>query len=304
MNATMRNVLSCALLIAGACLVGTDPVWAGDQLLKPFILGSQGPGDLAGKVESVKTALKAKGFQIVGEYEPSDGTHIFVITDDSLKRTAAKSEKGGFGAVQRVAVTQAGGEIQVAYTNPVYMAHAYRLKGDLADVARKLEAALGKVKEFGSEKGMTAEKLHKYHYMFGMPYFDEPDELARHGSFDQAVKAVETNLAAGKGGVTKLYRVDIPGKQEVLFGVKMTEGCSGDKFIMDKIDFAPVKHTAHLPYEMLVLGDKVYALNARFRIAIDFPDLSMMGEHSFMKIMCAPDAIKKALTAAAGGRAE
>jgi hypothetical protein len=30
----------------------------------------------------------------------------------------------------------------------------------------------------------------------------------------------------------------------------------------------------------------------------------MTGDHSFFKIMCAPDAIKKALTLAAGGQAE
>jgi hypothetical protein len=50
-----------------------------------------------------------------------------------------------------------------------------------------------------------------------------------------------------------------------------------------------------------VVGDTVYALPAKFRIAINFPDLSMMGSHSFFSIMCAPKSIKKALTAAAGG---
>ena len=55
------------------------------------------------------------------------------------------------------------------------------------------------------------------------------------------------------------------------------------------------KSTAHLPYEVLVSGNKVYALYARFRIAINFPDLSMMGANSFMNIMDAPEAIRKAL---------
>ncbi|KAF0205639.1 MAG: hypothetical protein FD173_809 [Gallionellaceae bacterium] len=39
----------------------------------------------------------------------------------------------------------------------------------------------------------------------------------------------------------------------------------------------------------------MYALYARFRIAIDFPDLSMMGKNSFMNIMKAPEAIRLAL---------
>lgn len=51
---------------------------------------------------------------------------------------------------------------------------------------------------------------------------------------------------------------------------------------------------------MLVSGNKMYALYARFRIAVNFPDLKMMGANSFFKIMCAPDAIEGALMLAAG----
>ena len=74
-----------------------------------------------------------------------------------------------------------------------------------------------------------------------------------------------------------------------------------DTFIMSEIDFKDVRSTAHLPYDILVTGDTVEALHARFRIAINFPDLSMMGSNSFMNIMPSPDAIKEALTKAAGG---
>ena len=54
-------------------------------------------------------------------------------------------------------------------------------------------------------------------------------------------------------------------------------------------------HTAHLPYAVLVSGNKVYALAAKFRIALSFPDLSMMGKGSFMEIMDAPGAIQETL---------
>jgi hypothetical protein len=43
-----------------------------------------------------------------------------------------------------------------------------------------------------------------------------------------------------------------------------------------------------------------YALYARFRIAVNFPDLKMMGSHSFMNIRCAPDAIEGALKKVVG----
>ena len=73
-----------------------------------------------------------------------------------------------------------------------------------------------------------------------------------------------------------------------------------DKFIMSEIDFKELRSTAHLPYEVLVSGNKVFAQYARFRIAINFPDLSMMGAHSFMNIMKTPDAIRDALKKAIG----
>ena len=65
-----------------------------------------------------------------------------------------------------------------------------------------------------------------------------------------------------------------------------------------------MRSTAHLPYDILVTGDEVEALHARFRIAINFPDLSMMGANSFMNIMPSPDAIRDALTVTAGGTVE
>jgi hypothetical protein len=223
------------------------------------------------------------------------------VTSPALKAAAAKSDFGAYGAGQRVSITKVNGEVQVAYTNPVYMANAYRMTTDLADVAAVLQAALGDQETFGSKDGMRQGQIRKYHYMFGMEYFDDPSVLARYDSYQQAVAAVEQALAAGKGGVGKVYRIDVPGKDETVFGVSLSEGCSGDKFIMEKIDFKPRRSTAHLPYEMLVSGNTVYALYARFRIAINFPDLKMMGDNSFFKIMCAPRAIEEALTLAAGG---
>ena len=279
---------------------------ADETLLKPFVLGSRGPGSVAEKAEAVKTALAGQGFTVAGEYSPYPDADVIVVTNDELKSTAAKSEHGGFGAAVRVSVTRVKDEVQVAYTNPLYMANAYRMQGDLADVSTKLAAVLGRKEDFGA-KGLTAKKLRSYHYTVGMEYFDEPSVLAEYKSFEEAAAAVEAGLAAGKGGVTKVYRIDIPEKKEAVFGVGMKAASDADKFmddkfIMSEIDFKDLKSTAHLPSEMLVSGNKVYALYARFRIAISFPDLSMMGSNSFMHIMDSPKAIRKALTQAAGGK--
>ncbi len=269
------------------------------DVLKPFIMVSNKPGDMAQTIEQTKNELTNGGFQIIGEYKPYDGADVIVVTSPELKAHAAKSDMGGFGAMQRVSVTKVGDNIQVAYTNPVYMSNVYRMEGDMSDIAAKMAQALGQGTPYGAE-GLKPSKLRKYHYMFGMPYFDDPYELGEFDSHEQAVKAVEDGLAKGAGGVTKVYRLDIPGTQETVFGVHMTDGCSGDKYIMDRIDFGKLKSTPHLPYEMMVDGKKVVALHAKFRIAQSFPDLSMMGSNSFFSIMCAPDAIDDALEAVVG----
>jgi hypothetical protein len=300
---------SMSIKIFGAALMGLAlalPVKADEVLLKPFVLAPTPAGNAEQVIAAVKTALTGQGFEEVGSYSPYAGATIVVVTSPELKAAAAKSEHGGFGAAQRVAITDVKGKLQVSYANPVYVANAYRMADDLKSVSAKLEAALGKGEEFGA-KGLTARKLRKYHYMFGMEFFTDPCVLAEYGSYDEAIKAVEAGLAAGKAGVTKVYRVDVPGKQETVFGVAMkapteADKSMDDKYIMSEIDFRDIKSTAHLPYEMLVDGNKVYALYARFRIAISFPDLSMMGSNSFMNIMSSPEAIRKALVKTAGGK--
>jgi hypothetical protein len=196
-------------------------------------------------------------------------------------------------------VTSVAGEVQVAYTNPVYMAAGYRMKADLAPVAASLAAALGKVEEYGPRDGKSAKELRGYHYMMSMPYFDDPWTLAKHGSQAEAIAAVEAGLAAGKGRTRKVYRVDVS-PDETVFGVALADGCGADANVMKEIDFKPLRSTGHLPYELLVSKGEVYALHAKFRIAVNFPDLSMMGDHSFMRIRCAPDSIEGALAKVAG----
>lgn len=271
---------------------------APDTILKPFVLATKGAGTVVEKTEQAKTALTGAGFTVVGNYAPYADARILIVTNDELKKNAAQSERGGFGAVQRVSITKAKDEVQVSYTNPVYMSNVYRMKGDLSATAASLATALGKVEEFGA-KGMTAAQARKYHYTVAMEYFDEPSELAEYGSYEEAVKAVDEKLTTNKFGVSKVYRVDVPGKKESVFGVALKGSgdtkAMDDRFLMSEIDFRDLKSTAHLPYDVLVSGNKVYALYARFRIAINFPDLSMMGANSFMNIMAAPEAIRTAL---------
>ena len=264
--------------------------------LFPYILGNAIEGDLATVEAEVRTVLEAAGFEVVGGYSPYDGAMVVVVTHPEQLKVAAGSEMGGFGAAIRVGMTRNGDNIEISYNTPAWVAGIMRLENDLAPVSRALDGALGNTLTFGSKKGKEYAKLKKYHYMAFMPYFDDAVEVASHDSHQAAVEAVEAGLAAGKGGTAKVYRVDIPGKDEVLFGVALAEGEGADATVMETTDTGEPKHTAHLPYDLLVSGSNVYTLHGKFRIAQSFPDLGM---GTFMKISGAPKAIHEAMEAAA-----
>lgn len=299
MMALLRTVVLAALTLA------LSAVQAAESMM-PFVLANKAKGEIETVAGEVQQKVTAAGFEVVGSYTPYEGAMILGVTSDALRSAAAGSEFGGYAAVQRVALTELNGEVQVSYTNPTYMSHAYRMNSDLAEVTTALEGALGKEAVFGPEEGMAADDLRDYHYMFGMPYFDDPIELSKHDSYEAAVAAVEKGLAE-TAGVSKVWRVDVPGKEETVFGVAMSNGANGDKYsddayIMSEIDFKELRSTAHLPYEMLVSGNRVYTLPAEFRIAVNFPDLAMMGDNSFMNIMETPKAVEKLLTKASGAK--
>ena len=63
------------------------------------------------------------------------------------------------------------------------------------------------------------------------------------------------------------------------------------------VDFDGYSKVAYFPYEVLVNGNQVEALHMRFRMAVHFPDLPMMGAHGFTKLMSSPGATEDALEA-------
>ena len=70
-------------------------------------------------------------------------------------------------------------------------------------------------------------------------------------------------------------------------------GPDGESKFLPIIDIANPKHTAFLPYEVLVMNNEVHMLHGRFRIALSFPDLTM---GTFTKIMSTPGNIEKLLS--------
>jgi len=217
---------------------------------------------------------------------------------------SVKSLKGltGFAATLRVALTKEEGNVLISYTNPVYWGNAY-FRSDFPQVApnynklsAKLENSMKKTgsflgDEFGSEKGVEIEDLRKYRYMFGMPRFDDCVELNEFTNYATAIAKIDANISKGVANTKLVYAIDIPDEHIKLYGFAL-EGENGEAAFLPKIDITDPKHTAFLPYEILVTDGKVYMLHGRYRIALSFPDLTM---GTFTKIMSTPGDIKDLL---------
>jgi len=286
-----RRIGVVGLLAGVAIAAAVTGAAAKDVVLRPYVLASENPGVVADVVTQTRSALTQAGFEIAGEYPVSASAHVIVITSDALRAAAAKTSDGGFGSVLRVSLTQAGGSTQIAYTNPAWVANSCRLAAEPEGVAAALEKALGRVEEFGSKTGFTVKNLRSYHYMMLMPYFDDQVVLGTYASRDEAVAKLEAGLAASKEAKL-IYRVDVPGTEQSLFGIAILAGEGADDAVMKTTDTGARRHTAHLPYEVLVAGGRVLMLHGKFRIAQSFPDLTM---GTFMKISGAPDGIAKVL---------
>jgi hypothetical protein len=270
-----------------------------DTTYQPFVLASINDSSLEEQTGATVDALTGAGFTVAGQYSPLDSTVVIVVTSPELQEIAAKSDKGGYGAGQRVSVTARDGKTEVAFINPLYIQYAYRLGGDMQAVHDQLSEALGNVEAFGARKKMTAKKLSKYHYKPMMPYFDDPLELGSFDSHDAAVAAVEAGLAAEGDALSLVYRIDIPGKDQTVFGVGMKAASEADEDIDEShqlsiVDFEGYSKVAYFPYEILVDGKDVEALEMKFRMAVHFPDLPMMGKHGFTKLVSSPGATKNA----------
>jgi hypothetical protein len=312
-SSVSRSLIQCLCLL----LFLTGPVAIAANGLKPFVLAARIDDKALSAVSAeVAAKLQSAGFEIIGQYSPYDDAVVMVITSAELRELATRSKRGGYGATLRVSLTRNSGKIELAYTNPLYWANAYRMQAEVESITAQLKSSLGFEQSFGSgELSLSASDLRKYHYTFMMEYFDDPSVLNYFDSHQQAVAAVRDNLAKKVSASTQVFELelgaDINDKEMTLFGVGLAgvdqDDCSGDAYIMSRIDKDSPRHSAHLPYEILVYGTQVEALYGRFRIAISWPHLPMMASDTgatFFSIMCAPGSIEDALIAIAGGNRE
>lgn len=268
--------------------------------LAPYLKADKLPAaDMSVQLAQVEKKLQTEGFTVIGRHLPKGvtGRASLVVTDPAM--LAAIRHIGGTSIVAagiRVGVQNDG---TVSYMNPDYWYRAY-LRKQFADaqaavksVQERLVKALGEGSGFGGD--VPQDELADYHYMFGMERFGSANsELSSHASFEEALKAVQGNLARGLGDTGRVYEVVMPEQKMAVFGVAMNRASDGEGWWVNKIG---ADQPAALPYELFIVGNKVYALYARYRIALAWPALGM---GQFMGIINAPEVIRNTLARVAG----
>ncbi len=286
-------IVAMVLVIGSHALIG--------QGLKPYTMGAQSAEAFEVVKDKTHQALIAAGFTILGEYQPAMDETRWVYVVNSTEMIEAVQEIGkltGFAAALRVGLTVKNDTVNISYTNPIYLGNAYFQKNfsdvedKFLDVQDKLKQAmkdLGEVRDqaFGVKEGISPKNLSKYHYMFGMPYFEDVVELTKFSSYSVGKSIIESKLSKG-GDTRKVFAYEVPGQELKLYGIALS-GETGEEKFLPIIDISTPRHTAFLPYEILLMGDTAVMLHGRYRIALSFPDLTMT---TFSKIMSTPGAIE------------
>lgn len=286
-------------ILAGAVLMLTA---LAAHALQPYVTGNKVAGsDLKAATAAVEQKLTGAGFHVLGVHTSKGLPKQAAIVVRDAGLTEAVKGIGGSAIVAlpiRVGVKADG---TVSYENLEYWERAYlrkdygKAEAAVKSAAGKLEQALGTGAAFGGD--IKTEDLPTYHYMFGMERFDSDNSLLmEHKSFDDAVKTVRDNLAKGVKGTSKVYEVVLADKQLAVFGVGMDDPEQGEGWWVNKIG---ADHVAALPWEVFVVGGKVYALFGRYRTALAWPSLGM---GQFMGISTHPNTTRDMLEAVAGGK--
>jgi len=231
-------------------------------------------------VAQAKEKLSGAGYKVIAEYTSVKDGITLVFTDDALKSEASKPKRA-YAAVLRIFVDNK--EKKISITNPVYFGRAY-MQDDYN--AKVFEAELANIKKTfsglkGSKDMLDADDISGYHFMMGMPYYEDPDELAE-GKTADLLKKVQSY----KGGKNVVFTLKL-NDDSYLIGYDLS---ADTKKFVEKIGRA---NASVLPYTISIEKDVATSLAAKYYLALCYPLLSMGG---FTTIMDIPGAITEELT--------
>lgn len=226
-------------------------------------------------VDSTKSKLADAGFEVVGTYKTDAGTSV-LYTNAQMKAMANKPGRG-LAAVGRILVDDERKQISIA--NPVYFGKAFMQKeyshATSAAVLVSLEKAFGPFKD--SADKWEFDGLAGYHFMVGMPYYDDMSVVGEGSTADLVAKAQKAK------GTTAVVKV---GEDRYVAFVALDRRTNG---FVKKIG---TQNSQILPWAVLIEDGKAKALSAKYFIAISYPLLTMT---EFMTIATVPGAIENDL---------
>jgi hypothetical protein len=233
-------------------------------------------------VDTAKTKLTDAGFEVLASYEPVKKGTTLVFTNSALKAEGAKPKRS-HAAILRLFIDEQ--EKSISFTNPVYFGKAFMQDDYNHAVFNAQSEAINKAFPGleGSKDKMPFDDLEDFHFMFGMPYYHEVDELSE-GSNSELLESVKSY----KKGKLVVFELKLSDKT-TLVGYEL--GNRTKKFI-DKIGRA---NAAVLPYCVSIEDGAATAMAAKYYLAVSYPLLTM-GE--FMTISTVPGAIKQDLSKA------
>jgi len=231
---------------------------------------------------SVRAKLESAGFIVLAEYPSVKKGATLVFTNDAMKAEAAKPGRAYAATVCRVFIDDK--EKMISFTNPVYFGKAFMQDeynhAVFSAVLKKINATFPGLKASPDE--LDFDVLAGYHFMMGMPYYQDQDTLGKPNptTGDSVAKAMK--YKKGKAVIFELKLSDTT----TLLGYDLSKRTK--KFVK-KIGR---QNAALLPWTVAIDNGQAKALNAKYYIAICYPLLDMSG---FMGIASVPGAITKDL---------
>lgn len=271
--------------------------------ISPYLRIADLTGSMDDATEKAISVLSDEGYEIIGKYQPGrDPDHyVVVFTNEKIKTLCKRSEdRGMLAAAMKVGFQREEGKINVTLLNPEYLFYAYfrdkmnepSFKSSALGISSEIKSSMKGVgttmQPFGGD--LSIKDLIKYHYMVGMPHFDDPVKLTEFDSFKYGLTTIQKNLTANSNTL-KVYEIIDKQNNIAVFGVGLPDKEEGEAHFLPIIGES---HVAAMPYEIILQNKKATMLHGRYRFALHWPELTMK---TFTKIMSSPGDVEDAMKA-------
>lgn len=263
----LSNILSIFILLLTPLILNAkegDRVVVGDrspEIISAYYIAK--PQSL----DSLKAKLVESGFTILASSHPLKGVTTLTLTNKQLKAT------NSFASTINLVVN---GTKEIRVQNPSYFGAAYLqdkfIYGQFKDTQNALKTALGEL--FCSKDELEFDELASYHFMIGMPYFEETIEVGRDINI--------TNISDTNSFIAYSLKLS---NGSILVGHKLAKDTN---LFLHKLDES--NNSLILPYKSMVIQNRAITLDPKYYLALSLPLLTMK---DFMKIAKTPKKIIK-----------